>query len=391
MIAIPTPDYDILHFFLPPSRFSHVIIKSRTHFVPRCLLNRRPVLAIFAFISLVVVSTAAQTKTPPGYSGNPILPGWYADPEAIVYGNQYWIFPTYSDDSGPTQTPTQSLTPRQRQAINKQYLKQTFFDAFSSPDLVHWQKHPRVLDIKNVKWAQYAVWAPSVTHANGKYYLFFGANDIQSDQEEGGIGVAVANNPAGPYVDAIGKPLVDKFHNGAQPIDPYVFRDDDGSFYLYYGGWKHCNVAKLRPDLLGLEPFSDGTMFREITPANYVEGPFVFKRNGKYYLMWSEGGWGGPNYSVAYAIGDSPTGPFVRIAKVLQQDLSVATSAGHHSVIPVRGSDTWYIVYHRRPLGTTDPNHREVCIDEMHFNPDGTIQPVKITFQGVKAKRVNSK
>ena len=338
-----------------------------------------------------MVSAAAQDKTPPGYSGNPILPGWYADPEAIVYGNEYWIFPTYSDDARPAQTKMQFLTPRQKQAINKQYLKQTFLDAFSSPDLVHWQKHPRVLDIKNVKWAQYAVWAPSVTHANGKYYLFFGANDIQSDQEVGGIGVAVANNPAGPYVDAIGKPLVDKFHNGAQPIDPYVFRDDDGSFYLYYGGWKHCNVAKLRPDLLAIEPFPDGTMFREITPANYVEGPFVFKRDGKYYLMWSEGGWGGPNYSVAYAIGDSPTGPFVRIGKVLQQDLSVATGAGHHSVIPVRGSDTWYIVYHRRPLGTTDPNHREVCIDEMHFKPDGTIQPVKITFQGVKAKPLNSK
>jgi beta-xylosidase len=127
-------------------------------------------------------------------------------------------------------------------------------------------------------------------------------------------------------------------------------------------------------------------VFRDITPANYVEGPFVFKRNGKYYLMWSEGGWGGPNYSVAYAIGDSPTGPFSRIGKVLQQDPGVATGAGHHSVIPVPGSDTWYIVYHRRPLGTTNGNHREVCIDAMHFNPDGTIQPVKITFEGVKAK-----
>ena len=323
-----------------------------------------------------------------GLSGNPVIEGWYADPEAIVYGGEYWIYPTYSDDYGAVARPPAepSLTPRQKLAINKQYLKQTFLDAFSSKDLVHWTKHPRVLDIRNVKWAEFALWAPSVTRANGKYHLFFAANDIQNDQELGGIGVAVADGPAGPFVDALGKPLIDRFYNGAQPIDPFVFKDDDGQHYLYYGGWKHCNVARLRPDLLGIAPFPDDTTFKEITPANYVEGPFVFKRQGKYYLMWSEGGWQGPHYSVAYATGPSPLGPFERVGKVLQQDAAVATGAGHHSVIPVPGSNTWYIVYHRRPLGTRDGNHREVCIDDMRFNPDGTIQPVKITFEGVKAR-----
>jgi hypothetical protein len=328
-----------------------------------------------------------------GMSGNPVIEGWYADPEAIIYGSQYWIYPTYSDDYGDIQRPLDeaSLTPRQKLAINKQYLKQTFMDAFSSSDLVHWKKHPRVLDIKNIKWAAFALWAPSVIDANGRYYLFFAANDIQSDQEHGGIGVAIADNPSGPFVDAIGQPLVDKFHNGAQPIDPFVFRDDDGQYYLYYGGWRHCNVVKLKADLLGVVPFADGTTHKEITPANYVEGPFVFKRQGKYYLMWSEGGWQGPNYSVAYAIADSPLGPFTRVGKVLQQDPKVATGAGHHSVIPVLGSDSWYIVYHRRPLGTKNGNHREVCIDAMHFNTDGTIQPVTITFEGVKARKVSTR
>ena len=325
-----------------------------------------------------------------GLSGNPVIEGWYADPEAIVYGRTYWIYPTYSDDYGAAASPIDQarLTPRQKRAINKQYLKQTFLDAFSSDDLVHWEKHPRVLDITNDKWAEFAVWAPSAIQANRRYYLFFAANDIQSDQEEGGIGVAVADRPKGPFVDALGKPLVDKFHNGAQPIDPFVFRDDDGQHYLYYGGWRHCNVARLTADLVGLAPFPDGMTFKDITPASYVEGPFVFKRQGKYYLMWSEGGWQGPNYSVAYAIGDAPSGPFSRVGKVLQQDPAVATGAGHHSVIPVPGSDTWYIVYHRRPLGTKNGNHREVCIDSMHFNPDGTIRPVRITFEGVKARRV---
>jgi hypothetical protein len=103
--------------------------------------------------------------------------------------------------------------------------------------------------------------------------------------------------------------------------------------------------------------------------------------------MWSEGGWGGPDYSVAYAIADSPLGPFERIGKVLQQDAEVATGAGHHSVIPVEGSDTWYIVYHRRPLGDTDPHHRQVCVDEMRFGDEGRIMPVQITLTGVPARR----
>jgi hypothetical protein len=249
-----------------------------------------------------------------GRSGNPVFRGWYADPEAVVYDRTYWIYPTYSDDyPDPAPIDRPALTARQKRAINPQYLKQTFLDAFSSLDLVHWQRHPRVLDIKDIPWAEFALWAPSAIRANGRYYLFFAANDIQRDQEDGGIGVAVADRPEGPFKDALGKPLIGAFHNGAQPIDPFVFRDDDGQHYLYYGGWRHCNVIRLTPDLLGVVPFPNGAVFKEITPANYVEGPFVFKRDGKYYLMWSEGGWQGPNYSVAYAIGDSPAGPFTRV------------------------------------------------------------------------------
>jgi hypothetical protein len=97
----------------------------------------------------------------------------------------------------------------------------------------------------------------------------------------------------------------------------------------------------------------------------------MFIHAGRYYFMWSEGGWTGPNYSVAYAISDSPLGPFKRIGKILQQDPSVATGAGHHSVIKVPGTDQYYIVYHRRPLGETDGNHRVVCIDHMEFDEQG--------------------
>jgi len=298
-------------------------------------------------------------------SGNPIFQGWYADPEAAVFGGRYWIFPTYS----------------------ARYNEQVFLDAFSSPDLVSWTKHARIIDTTRVKWARRAMWAPAIIEKGGKYFLFFSANDIQNDKEYGGIGVAVSDKPEGPFVDHLQRPLVDKFYNGAQPIDQFVFQDGT-NYYLIYGGWRHCNIAKLKPDFTGFLPFEDGTTFREITPENYVEGPIMFTRNGKYYFMWSEGGWTGPDYSVAYAIADSPFGPFKRAAKILQQNPAVATGAGHHSVINVPGTDDWYIVYHRRPLGEADRNARVVCIDQLTFDKQGDIAPVQITFTGVKPRPI---
>ena len=312
---------------------------------------------LLAALVLGIVSGCAQTgKT----SGNPVFEGWYADPEAIVYGNECWIFPTYSDF----------------------YEKQDHFAAFSSKDLVTWEKHPDILKKEDVSWVEKAMWAPSVIHANGKYYFFFGANDIQSNEETGGIGVAVADRPEGPYKDALGKPLIGKIINGAQPIDQFVFRDDDGTYYMYYGGWGHCNVVKLSEDLLSLVPFEDGQTYKSVTPEGYVEGPFMMKKDGKYYFMWSEGGWTGPDYRVAYAISDSPFGPFKRIDTILQQDPSIANGAGHHSVIRDRKGD-YYIVYHRRPNGDTHGNHRHTCIDKLEFDENGYIKPVKITVEGV--------
>jgi beta-xylosidase len=330
------------------------------------------VLLAFFLNTLAVFTQAAQTEPSQSSdalpaakprSGNPVFRGWYADPEAAIFNNQYWIYPTYSAP----------------------YDQQVFFDAFSSPDLVHWTKHSHILSTNQVTWAQQAMWAPAIAERNGKYYFFFGANDIHDENKEiGGIGVAVADRPEGPFRDLLGKPLVNQIRNGAQPIDQFVFRDQDGQDYLIYGGWSHCNIVKLKPDFTGLLAFPDGTTFKEITPEHYVEGPCMFLKNGKYYLMWSEGGWTGPKYSVAYAIGGSPWGPFKRIGKILQQDPAIATGAGHHSVMRVPHSDRWYIVYHRRPLGETDPNHRVTCIDEMLFDDQGFIKPVKITNEGVE-------
>ena len=242
-----------------------------------------------------------------------------------------------------------------------------------------------MLDTSAVKWAKKAMWAPSIIHKDGKYYFFFGANDVH-EGEVGGIGVAVSDRPEGPYKDLLGKPLINEIVNGAQPIDQFVFRDDDGRYYMYYGGWGHCNVVRLNDDFTGLVPFEDGTVYKEVTPDKYVEGPFMFKKNGKYYFMWSEGGWTGPDYCVAYAIADSPFGPFNRIATILQQDSTIARGAGHHSVLHVPNTEDYYIVYHRRPLNDNTRDHRVTCIDRMTFDENGFINPVKMTFEGVPAR-----
>lgn len=318
----------------------------------------RLLIIILLAVPAVVLGQSKKTER----SGNPVFKGWYADPEGIIFDNKYWIFPTFSAP----------------------FDEQVYFDAFSSPDLIHWTKHEHIIDTSRIRWAKRAMWAPSIIKKGSEYFFFFGANDIQSDAEKGGIGVAVSSHPEGPYRDHLGKPLIDKFHNGAQPIDQFVFHDADGKYYLIYGGWKHCNIAQLNDDFTGFIPFEDGSTFKEITPEGYVEGPFMFIKDGKYYFMWSEGGWTGPDYSVAYAIADSPFGPFKRIDKVLQQDPKIATGAGHHSVI--RNKDDWYIVYHRRPLTETDGNSRETCIDRMYFDAKGLIKPIVITKEGVERK-----
>jgi beta-xylosidase len=312
-------------------------------------------------------------------SKNPIVDGWYADPEGIVFGNKYWIFPTFS----------------------AKYEDQVFLDAFSSKDLVHWEKHNRVLDTSVIKWAKQAMWAPSIIEKNQRYYLFFSANDLQRPggpyweekdlyNHYGGIGVAVADSPEGPYEDHLGVPLINKFHNDAQPIDQFVYKDVDGTYYMFYGGWKHCNIAMLNDDFTGFVPWSGNKLFKEIAPKGYVEGPFVFRRKNSYYFMWSEGSWGNDTYKVAYAMADKVTGPYKRIGTILESDKNIATGAGHNSVINTPNTDQWYMVYHRRPIANKGRDHRVICVDKLDFNQDGTIKQVKMTFEGVKSNNLTS-
>ena len=306
---------------------------------------------------------------------NPILPGWYADPQIRRYGDTWWIYPTAS----------------------KEFKEQTYLDAFSSKDLKHWKKHPNILSTNDFKWAKGAIWAPDAVEKDGRYYIFFGANNAYpvdrhggdfrlSDRfdlsKRGGIGVGVSETPEGPYRDLLGKPLIEEFWNAAQPIDQYVFRYK-GEWYMVYGGWKRCNLVKLADDFKSLKPFPDGSTWKDFTPQDYTEGSVMFERKGVWYFMYSVGSWTRDNYRVNYSTASSPLGPFTFRGEVLSSQKPIATGAGHHSVMCIPGTDDWYICYHRRPIPSLSRHHRVTCIDRMHFDEDGSIKPVLMTEECV--------
>lgn len=197
-------------------------------------------------------------------TGNPIIEGWYADPELRIYEDAFYLYPTTSTS----------------------FNNQTFFDAFFSSDLLTWQRAGRILDFADVPWTtDRAAWAPTVGYKDGSYFLYYSAGDGV------GIGVAVSKSPAGPFKDVLGRPLIGDYVFGAQPIDAMVFMDGqegrgEGRNYLYWGGRGHAVVGELADDMVS---FKGG--FREVTPEKaYVEAPWMLKRKGVYYFFYSVGG-----------------------------------------------------------------------------------------------------
>lgn len=285
---------------------------------------------------------------------NPIVEGWYADPEARKYGDKYYIYVT----AGPALT------------------------AFSSTDLVHWEKHEGIFLREEFPHVHKCIWAPTVIEKNGKYYLIFASNDIHSDDEEGGLEIAVADTPEGPFHALIEGSLVSKFHNGAQPIDAHLFKDDDGTVWLYYGGWRHCNVCRMKEDMTGIDTLEEGSeeMFREITPDDYVEAPCMIKDHGRYYFMWSAGDWTKGSYRVNYTVSDSPISGFKGATTVLSSQLPLAEGPGHHGYLYLPEKETYVILYHRRIPGDTVPSHRILCMDRMNLH-GGVIDPVIMTAE----------
>jgi hypothetical protein len=308
--------------------------------------------ATFRADSSFSVTTAWAPRTTKG----PVIPGLFADPHVVTFGGRYYLYPTtdgYAGWSG------------------------TYYKAFSSTDLVNWTDHGMILDHgPDVSWADNSAWAPAVAARNGRYYLYFSGGAASGNTAKH-LGVAVADSPTGPFRDALGRPLVrgDQF-TGGQAIDPMVFTDDDGQSYLYWGQGV-ARAVRLNADMVSFDP----AQVRTITPAGYNEAPFVLKRNGTYYLMWSENDTRSEDYRVAYATGTSPFGPWAKRGVVLQKRLDAGIrGTGHHSVVRAPGTDTWHVAYHRFAVPAGDGTNRETTIDRMEFNADGTIRPIVPTL-----------
>lgn len=305
-------------------------------------------------------------------AANPILPGFHADPE-IVYSNKtgkYYIYSTTDGIPG---------------------WGGYYFHVFSSPDLDQWTDEGIMLDVKSdqVSWADGNAWAPAIIERREgdgyKYYFYYSANHPASKRKA--IGVAVSDDPAGPFVD-LGHPLIDRSPIGrGQQIDVDVFQDPvSGKYYIYWGNG-YMAGAELNDDMTSLNEETITVMTPEggtLADFRYREGPYVFYRNGKYYFQWSVDDTGSPNYHVAYGTSDSPLGK-ITVAEdpivLIQNPEQAIYGPAHNSVIQLPGTDQWRIVYHRinenyieKPQGPGF--HREVCIDPMEFNPDGTIKRV---------------
>lgn len=277
----------------------------------------------------------------------PVLPGLNADPHMAVFGDTFYIYPTTDGFKG---------------------WGSTSFQAWSSHDLVDWKNEGVIFDLpRDLTWANGHAWAPAIATKNGKFYFYYCA-----DQN---IGVAVADSPVGPFKDPLGKPLVSKTdYKGMQAIDPMVFVDDDGSAYLYWGQGR-CKAVKLNDDMISFNQ----TEVRDLTLPGYNEGPFVHKRQGKYYLSWSEFDTRDPRYSVAYATSGSPLGPFTKALEnpILRQS-GVVKGAGHHSIVQIPGRDEWVIAYHRFHIPDGNGFNRETCLSRLRYGADASILPVDV-------------
>ena len=304
----------------------------------------------------------------PEINNNPVLEGYYADPDIMysIKNKKYYMYPTTDGIDN---------------------WKGTYFEVFSSDNLADWKNEGIILDLKkDVSWANEMAWAPCIiekkTHSGYMYYFYFTAEKF--------IGVATSASPTGPFKDS-GKRIIDKKPNGTNrgiEIDPDVFCDPvSKKDYLYWGNG-YMAVAELKEDMVNI----DTNTIKLLNPTNFREGTNIFYRKGKYYFLWSENDTRSVDYRVRYATSYSPTGPLqipednIVIAKDEKEGIF---ATGHNSIIQIPGEDEWYIVYHRfsypngikmgRPAGY----HREVCIDKLEFNPDGSIKRVIPTHKGI--------
>ncbi len=289
---------------------------------------------------------------------NPIIRDQYtADPTARVFDGKVWLYASH-DIISPVEP-------------ERKWFCMADYHCFSSEDLVHWTDHGVILDQKDVPWGNpegYSMWAPDCVERGGKYYFYF--PNAPREGRGFAVGVAVADRPDGPFTPQ------EKSIQGVFGIDPCCLLASDGNAYLYWSGMGFSG-AKLKENMTEL----DGTPVRLDTPlpaGGLKEGPFVFEREGKFYLTypWVQD----RTESLVYAMADSPLGPFEYKGKIMEKSLSECWT-NHHSFVEYQGQ--WYLFYHHNDYSPDFDKNRSVRIDKVRFNPDGTIEQVTPTYRGV--------
>jgi len=310
------------------------------------------------------VSVQAQTPVQPASdlkeykpTGNPMFSHKFtADPAPVVIGDTLWLI-TSHDETAPNGR------------LNRNFRMRDWC-LFSTKDMKTWTEYPTPLSVDEFKWdGTHTAYAAQMIPRDGKYYLYISTNG-------NGIGVAVADRPEGPYKDPIGKQLVTPAQCFATThswacIDPTVMIDDDGQAWLVWGNRK-CYYAKLKKNMVELDgPVK--TLDIDLKDMPFEEGPWIFKHNGRYYLVYA---CGNPE-KLAYAIGDRVDGHFE--AKGILMERSGNCGSNHPGVANFNGE--WYLFYHTGANG--GDFNRAVCVDRMTFNADGTINPVPFSKDGI--------
>ncbi|MEH3114450.1 glycoside hydrolase family 43 protein [Pedobacter terrae] len=290
--------------------------------------------------------------------GNPIITNKYtADPAAYVYGDSVYLYTGHD------------VAPK-----GKEYYEMNEWLCYSSADMVTWKAHPSPLNIKNFAWAKGDAWASQVIERNGKFYWYTAVEHGSISGKS--IGVAVSDNPRGPFNDALGKALITndmtKATNiGWDDIDPTVIIDDGGQAYLFWGN-QRCYYVKLKPNMIEL----DGSI-QVVNIPEFTEAPWIHKQKAWYYLSYASGF---PE-KIVYAMSKSINGPWVY--KGILNEIAGNSNTNHQSIIEFKGKS--YFIYHNGAVNTDGGSfRRSVCIDYLHYNNDGTIKRIVMTTEGVK-------
>jgi len=294
---------------------------------------------------------------------NPIITHIFtADPAPIVYNDTLFLY-----------------TGHDTARVNDTNYKMPDWHVFSTIDMVNWKDHGVCLSPKTFSWASGDAYAAQCLERNGKFYWFVSSFHKNDENSKGGaaIGVAVSDRPTGPFKDAIGKALVvnemtTDMKYGWDDIDPTVFIDDDGQTYLFWGNGS-CKWVKLKENMIELE-----SIITTFKPINYIEGPWVYKRNGLYYLVYASSGT--KQEMIEYCTATNIEGPLI-YRGIIQENVANCFTT-HPGIIDFKGKT--YFFYHNGSLTTGGSYRRSVCVENMYYNPNGTIQKIIQTKIGVK-------